>query len=597
MPMTLRVKTLGILVVTFVGLLTAVYLLSRFVLLDSYDDLEREHVELSIHRVQKALSNNLDELDADLRNWVKVVDVSNDEAEPDAAFSRLLTEAFTNSQINFMIVLDSSDDIIFSKAIDLQAEMDYPLPSSFKEHFGDRDLLLRHSSPDSNLTGLIGLPEGPMLVVSRPVPDSATGSPVGGTMLFVRHLSDARVEAISRSTQLALDVWDVNEPDIPPEFQEALLAASRNGPAVVRRLDDDRVRGYSVLRDIYGDPIAVISAEMPSTIYSRGQSTLLYLLIAVVTVGTLFGLVTLLGLERLVLSRLAHLGAEVEDIAVTAQHSARVSVSGQDELSTLGHRINAMLEELDTLHSSMLEMEKERAEKAEAVARSEELERSRIRIIEVSESLRKEIAGHLHGSVQNKLILVLNRVSRLGQGSSDEIAAEMAEIRQELEHLVENDIRKISVQIYPGILRRGLVPSLESLGDRFRREINVEKDLDRYISTHEKTNSDIVPEPVRLSAYRVAEEALTNTLKHARADRVTITLNRPSQDWLRLTVSDDGRGFDVETESEGVGIGTMRDYAEAVGGRVVIDSTLGTGTTVTATLPMGNGGGKSLRSG
>ena len=415
-------------------------------------------------------------------------------------------------------------------------------------------------------------------------------------MLFVRHLSDARVEAISRSTQLALDVWDVNEPDIPPEFQEALLAASTNGPAVIRRLDDDRVRGYSVLRDIYGDPIAVISAEMPSTIYSRGQSTLTYLLITVVTVGTLFGLVTLLGLERLVLSRLAHLGAEVEDIAVTAQHSARVSVSGQDELSTLGHRINAMLEELDTLHSEMLEMEKARTERAEAVARSEELERSRIRIIEVSESLRKEIARHLHGSVQNKLILVLNRVSRLGQGSSDEIADEMAEIRKELEHLVEDDIRRISVQIYPDILRRGLVPSLESLGDRFRREITVEKDLDRYISTHEKTNSDIVPEQVRLSAYRVAEEALTNTLKHARADRVTIALNRPSEDWLRLTVSDDGRGFDVETESEGVGIGTMRDYAEAVGGRVVIDSTLGTGTTVTAMLPMGNDGGKSLRS-
>ena len=603
--MTLRIKTLGILVATFVGLLTVVYLVSRLVLLDSYDSLERDNVRVNVQRVLNALSNDLDDLDAELQNWVKLIDVSNVEAEPDAAFSRLLTEAFTNSQINFTMVIDSSSRIIFSKAIDLQTGMDVPFPESFGEHFAANDLLLRHSSPDSNLTGLIGLPEALMLVTSRPVPDGASGSPVGGTMLFARRLNDARVNDLGRSTQLTLEVQRVNKLDMPSDLQEALLASSDEEPTVVRRVDDDRVHGYTLLRDIYEEPIAVIKADMSSTIYQRGQSTLTYLLITVVTVGTLFGLVTLLGLERLVLSRLARLGADVESVAATTQHSARVSVSGQDELSRLGHRINAMLEQLDSFHSKTLEMEKERGERAveverargqeaEAVARAEALERSRTRILAVSESLRREIARHLHGSVQNKLILVLNRISRLGQDSPDELAVEVAEIREELERLIEDDVRKISVQIYPGILRRGLVPSLESLGDRFHREITVEKDLDPDIARRERTNSDTVPEQVRLSAYRVAEEALTNTLKHAEADRVTIALKRPSEDWLRLTVSDDGRGFDVEAESEGVGLGTMRDYAGAVGGRVAIESSHGTGTTVTAMLPLRPAdGGKS----
>jgi glucose-6-phosphate-specific signal transduction histidine kinase len=182
-----------------------------------------------------------------------------------------------------------------------------------------------------------------------------------------------------------------------------------------------------------------------------------------VTVGTLFGVVTLLGLERLVLSRLALLGSEVEDIAATAQHSARVSISGNDELSRLGDGINAMLGQLEAFHSETMEIERTRGEEAEAIARAEELASSRTRILAVSESLRKEIARHLHGSVQIKLILVLSRISRLGQASPDELAAEVAEIRQELELLIENDVRKISVQIYPDILRRGLVPSLESL--------------------------------------------------------------------------------------------------------------------------------------
>jgi len=313
--------------------------------------------------------------------------------------------------------------------------------------------------------------------------------------------------------------------------------------------------------------------------------TVAYLLITVVTVGTLFGLITLLGLERLVLSRLARLGADLENIAATARHSSRVSVSGHDELSRLGDRINSMLEQLEGLHSETLEMERERGEKAEAIARTEELERSRTRILAVSESLRREVARHLHGSVQNKLILVLNRIGRLGRDSSGELGVEAAAIRQDLELLIEDDIRKISVQIYPDILRRGLVPSLESLGDRFRRELVVENDLDQDIAGRERTDSDVIPENVRLSAYRVVEEALTNVLNHAEADKVTISLKKPSESWLCLTVSDDGRGFDVDAESEGVGLGTMRDYAEAVGGRVAISSTLGDGTAVTAMLP------------
>ena len=82
---------------------------------------------------------------------------------------------------------------------------------------------------------------------------------------------------------------------------------------------------------------------------------------------------------------------------------------------------------------------------------------------------------------------------------------------------------------------------------------------------------------------------MTNSLKHAGAHRLAIALDQPSDGWLRLIVSDDGKGFDIDAESGGVGLGTMRDYAEAVGGRVVIKSTNGRGTAVTATLPLGNG--------
>ena len=557
--MTLRIKTLGVLLVAFVGLLAVVFVTSRILLLDRFASLENDNVSTNIQRVLSSLSDDVAELDAELSNWVKLVDMSNVQADPDANFSRLLTDALTNIQINFTMIVDTSDRIIFRKAVDVQRGEDVPFTLSFQEHFADHDLLLRHSAPDSRVMGFISLPEGPMLVASRPVPDSSNDNPVGGTMLFVRHMTSAQIEALARSTQLSLAIRRVAEVDLPLDFQEALPAISAKDPTVIRRLNNDQVAGYAVLKDVYGNPSAVIRVDIPSTIFRQGQTTLAYLLVSVAVVGLLFVVLTMLGLEKFVLSRVARLSRDVDDIAATARHSARVSVVGRDELSKLGGGINWMLGRLEEFHSvaveterirgeEALEMERVRAEEEAATARSKVLERSRSRILAVSESLRKEIARRLHGPIQSKLIVMLHSIDRLTQASPEEIGGAVAGIREELEDLIENDIRKLSVIVYPDILRRGLIPALQSLGDRVQREIPLEMDLDQEFAKREKTDSKIIPEGMKLSAYRVAEEALTNAIKHAQARKVAVKLEQLKDGWLRVRVSDDGRGFDVESE-------------------------------------------------
>ena len=95
-----------------------------------------------------------------------------------------------------------------------------------------------------------------------------------------------------------------------------------------------------------------------------------------------------------------------------------------------------------------------------------------------------------------------------------------------------------------------------------------------------------LPEHVGLAAYRIAEEALTNAVKHARADKVIVRLDRQRAGWLRLTVRDDGQGFDMESAPRGLGIATMQDYAGAVDGTCVVRSAPGGGTEVEAVLPL-----------
>ena len=231
--------------------------------------------------------------------------------------------------------------------------------------------------------------------------------------------------------------------------------------------------------------------------------------------------------------------------------------------------------------------EESRVKQASHAAREEELKRSRQRIINVEESIRKEIAQQLHGTVQNRLIVILHQLAQLEQETSqDKITAELREIRQKLSTLTEHNIRAMSHRLYPAILRQGLVAALQSLGDQFESESNMDIniEIDPNLIEREKTNRKLIPESSRLAAYRITEEALANVLKHAKASNVTIDLELLSDQCLYLIISDDGQGFDRQRNPVGLGMAIMQDYADAISGKCTVSSVPGEGTTVEATL-------------
>jgi len=97
-----------------------------------------------------------------------------------------------------------------------------------------------------------------------------------------------------------------------------------------------------------------------------------------------------------------------------------------------------------------------------------------------------------------------------------------------------------------------------------------------------------VPPASEVQAIRIIQEALANVRKHARADHAWVRL-QPDGAWLRVTVEDDGVGWEHRTEQNGLhfGLQTMRERAEGVGGRLEVDTAPGRGTRIVATLPGG----------
>jgi len=234
------------------------------------------------------------------------------------------------------------------------------------------------------------------------------------------------------------------------------------------------------------------------------------------------------------------------------------------------------------------EMEREARAHEIAAARAQELSKSRQRLINAQESLRKDIASQLHGTVQSRLILLEHKIAELeAKARSKRMTKELADVRRRLEELQNEHIRTISHRLFPSILRMGITTGLESLIDEYSAKLPVDLRVNKKLRDREQANRKLIPDKAKLALYRIVEEALTNISKHtSAANNTVVKLSLSDSRILRLTVMDDGPDFNTTSPSTGIGLLLISDYAAAAGGSCTIKNIPGKGTRVAAMLPL-----------
>jgi len=219
-----------------------------------------------------------------------------------------------------------------------------------------------------------------------------------------------------------------------------------------------------------------------------------------------------------------------------------------------------------------------------------QLQESRRRIVAAQEEVRREIAEQLHGPVQTRLFAAQYKLKSLAKrfnAAPEELLKELHKLADEVDNIRETQIRQISHRLHPSIIKVGLVAALRSLRDQYEAYLPIELEFDQTIQHLEEEGNSPIPEQVRLTCYRVAQEALGNVVKHAEARRAVVKVwASDDMGHLNLQVSDDGKGFSLENVKAGLGLTTMEDYLSALGGSVKLESTPGKGTTVVAKMPL-----------
>jgi signal transduction histidine kinase len=229
---------------------------------------------------------------------------------------------------------------------------------------------------------------------------------------------------------------------------------------------------------------------------------------------------------------------------------------------------------------------------AELLAGQEALRDSRVRIVTEADRERRRIAQDLHDGMQAELVvlsLVAGRIAADDQSSAAELRYQADELRRDLDTTAA-DLRRLVHGLMPAILvERGLFLAARAVVDALPLP------TDLVVRGSDKG----LPQVVETTGYFVLAEALTNAVRYAEADHISVSLAR-TQQWLQVEISDDGiggarpvaggrpdpGGQPGSSSPQGTGgLWGLTDRVAVLGGRLVVESLRGSGTRVLAEIP------------
>ncbi len=352
-PMTLRKKTLLLVAVTILCLITVLHITSTRVLLKGFKDVEAQNARENVQRVVESYSDELIKLNLMNGDWAEWDATYNFMQNYNNAYieENLNDATLIRGKINLVAYVSKQHQLVYGKLVEPNQAQSSTIPEQLKQFLTDSHFSPQH---DSQRAGIVLTPEGAIMITARNIFNSEGRGLSCGILFMGRYLD---IEQLAKQTHFSLALQRDKVELMPPDFKEASQALANRSSPFLKLLNKDIIAGYTLLKDIDSKPVLLLRVDTPRAIYKQGQISTRYISLFLCVVGLIFGLLTLLLLEYLVLSRLTRLTTGVSRIANGGNLLARVRVSGKDEISYLANNINMMLQQLASSQKILQESE------------------------------------------------------------------------------------------------------------------------------------------------------------------------------------------------------------------------------------------------
>ncbi len=285
----LRGKTVGVTAVMFVVLVGILYVTEHLVLMNGFTQIEEHETSEHVRNIRNILAAEADSLVATASDWSNWDDTYQFVQTGAAEYvqANLGDGVFKNLELNVMVFTNAARQIVYAKAFDLQQAAEIPVPYALIDALSPDGKLLSADVQGKPMSGIVALPDGPLMFAAEPILTSLQEGPAQGVLFLGRYLGSKKIQEISQVISFPLELYPVSHLGIPADVQAANEHLLAGGDTYVNALDSYTIAGYAFLNDIYGQPAFTLRTEMARTIFEQGQASTASVAVALLISGIL----------------------------------------------------------------------------------------------------------------------------------------------------------------------------------------------------------------------------------------------------------------------------------------------------------------------
>ena len=349
--MSITKKTLFVVGSALVVIILLLVLYFRFFVLKDYLNLEEQYLTNNIKQSIKVIDNKINSMVTTAWDWAAWDDTYNYISDGNQGYvdSNLVDENYTNLSINLFALIDNNKNIKYIGLCDLKNNTPVEVSDDFKTTLLNEKKLIHHNYEQSQVAGIAMINGIPTLIVSVPILKSDDSGPVNGTLIMGQYLNKEISNLISTSVGYPVNLYNINANDTK-QYETIIKSLTSNKDPnkniEIQYLSDNQISGYTIIKDIYGNPIVLLQILLPRDIYQQGVKHINEFYIFISVIAFLSCLTIFIILRKIVLIRIENLSIAAIDIGKNRDFARNIAVKGNDEISKLTNSFNSMLGEM-----------------------------------------------------------------------------------------------------------------------------------------------------------------------------------------------------------------------------------------------------------
>lgn len=585
--MSLGKKSLILFLVLGLAICVGSYLALRVSVLPAFEEFEHQATEEALARVNGMLDADLHALEImniEYSAWDDTYEFVLGEL-PGYLEDNLDPAYWHSIDIDLMAIVDERGNRLFAWLGDPADGAEIPLADEISAALQPGSLLATHESPTDYVSGLLRVDGGLLQVVSYPILTSDGGGPSVGALVTGQILNRVRLEDLGRRTTSDPSIHVIGDKSLPTHIVSAFRNIQDPDAETAVVTYGQHVHGLKVIRDLFGNPAAVLEIRQPRQISRIGANAIRTAMILLAAGSLGFLLAALFFIQKLIVSPVRELTEKIRKIKYTGELEFDAGDPRSDEVGVLESNFAELTSGLGKTRAEL------------EAARDEALSMSQAKS-EFLARMSHEIRTPMNGVLGMTELLQNTRLDDKQKRFAKTIyssAESLLHIINDILDLSKIEAGKLELDIAPFNLRHMVEESLELMADSAHR-----KDLELVGVITDDTHTLVEGDALRLR--QVLINLLSNAVKFTDRGEIIVRVNEeegsPDYVFYRFEIEDTGVGISPENAAKifepftqedgsttrryggtGLGLSICTQLLELMDGEIGVDSKVGLGTT------------------